>query len=166
LVLQFPNNLSQAAETASRGIEIDLARRLFIGGFAGALSLFTKSSLADQISSTRATTVSPDGVIRMTLENHVNEQTGEEFKLLLNTYPPGVGLPSHHHPSVAHNYVLEGVAESQYSGEDLMTLRAGESYQDKAGRQHLVFRNPDRTAPLKYLIAYTVKKGEPFLIIP
>jgi len=43
---------------------------------------------------------------------------------------------------------------------------AGESYQDKAFTKHLIFRNADQHTSLKYLIAYTVKKDEPFLIIP
>jgi quercetin dioxygenase-like cupin family protein len=163
----FPSNiLSHAAETAARGIERDLTRRLFVGGLVGSLSMFTKTSLADQMSMAKSTTISPDGIIRVTLENYVNEQAGEEFRLVLTTYPPGVGLPVHHHPSVAHNYVLEGVAESQYVGEELKTFRTGESYQDKGGDEHTIFRNPDRNAPLKYLIAYTVKKGQPYLIIP
>jgi hypothetical protein len=42
----------------------------------------------------------------------------------------------------------------------------GESYQCKANVRHLIFRNPDRTAPLKFLIAYTVNAGQPYLIIP
>jgi hypothetical protein len=45
-------------------------------------------------------------------------------------------------------------------------LEAGESYQDKADAQHTIFRNPDAASPLKYLFAYTVKKGQPYLIIP
>jgi quercetin dioxygenase-like cupin family protein len=91
---------------------------------------------------------------------------GEDFRLILTTYPPGVGLPSHHHPSVAHNYVLEGVAESQYEGEELKRFTAGQSYQDKALVPHTISRNADRSSPLKYLIAYTVKKGRPFLLVP
>jgi hypothetical protein len=46
-----------------------------------------------------------------------------------------------------------------------MRFVTGDSYQDKAFTRHLIFRNGDQHAPLKYLIAYTVKKGEPFLII-
>lgn len=161
-----PNTLSHAAEAASKRIELDLMRRLFLGSLIGSLSMLSKSSLADQLSTPRPTTVSPDGIIRTVLENYASEQAGEEFKLVLTTYPPGVGLPIHHHPSVAHNYVLEGVAESQYAGEPLKILRAGESYQDKEGDQHTIFRNPDRNAPLKYLIAYTVRKGQPYLIVP
>jgi hypothetical protein len=47
-----------------------------------------------------------------------------------------------------------------------MEFKAGESHQDKAETRHTIFRNPDRKSPLKYLIAYTVKKGQPFLIVP
>jgi quercetin dioxygenase-like cupin family protein len=159
-------HLSHAAEGAAQRVEVDLARRLLIGGLAGSLSMFTKSALADQISAPSPTTISADGIVRTILQNYVNEPTGEEFKLVLTTYPPGVGLPVHHHPGVAHNYILEGVAESQYSGEQIHTYRAGDSYQDKEGVSHSIFRNPDRTAPLRYLIAYTIKKGQPFLIVP
>jgi hypothetical protein len=47
-----------------------------------------------------------------------------------------------------------------------MRFTTGDSFQDKAVTKHLIFRNGDQRAPLKYWIAYTVKKGEPFLIIP
>jgi len=47
-----------------------------------------------------------------------------------------------------------------------MRFTTGDSYQDKAFTKHLIFRNGDQRAPLKYLITYTVKKGQPFLIIP
>ena len=159
-------SLSHAAEQAAKRIELDLARRLFLGGLAGSLSIFSKSALAEQLSKEKPTTVSPEGIVRTVIENYANDLTGEEFKLVMTTYPPGVGLPSHHHPSVAHNYVLEGVAESQYASEELKFFKAGESYQDKAGVQHEIFRNPDCGAPLKYLIAYTVKKGQLYLIVP
>jgi quercetin dioxygenase-like cupin family protein len=121
--------------------------------------------LQAQIAEPQKTVVTPDGIIRTTLQNY-ESGTGDEFKLVLTTYPPGVGSPLHHHPTVAHNYVLEGVAESQYEGESLMRFTTGDSYQDKAFTKHLIFRNGDQRAPLKYLITYTVKKGQPFLIIP
>ena len=159
-------SLSHAAEQAAKRIELDLTRRLFLGGLAGSLSIFSKSSLAEQLSKEKPTTASPEGIVRTVIENYANDLTGEEFKLVMTSYPPGVGLPSHHHPSVAHNYVFEGVAELQYANEELKLFKAGESYQDKAGAQHEIFRNPDRDAPLKYLIAYTVKKGQPYLIVP
>ncbi len=157
--------ISHAAQMVFPAIERDLMRRLCLAGLAGALFAGTTRPLLAQIATARQPLVTPDGIRRTTLESHANE-AGDEFRLVLTEYPPGVGLPIHHHPSVAHNYVLEGVAESQYDGEGLRRLTAGESYQDKAQSSHLIFRNGDESAPLKYLIAYTVRKGQPFLIVP
>lgn len=158
-------NLSHAAEMAATKIEADIKRRLFLGAMTGAAFTFSAAPLLAQIKTANNTTVSPDGIIRTTLQNHVNAE-GDEFRMVLTTYPAGVGLPVHHHPSVAHNYILEGVAESQYAGEELQRFTAGESYQDKADAQHTIFRNPDPSSPLKYLIVYAVKKGQSYLIIP
>jgi quercetin dioxygenase-like cupin family protein len=157
--------LSHAAQVAAPAIERDLSRRLWLAGLSGAAFALSPTRLVAQPGETRPTVVTPDGISRTTLESH-DSGAGEEFKLVLAIYPPGVGLPAHHHPVVAHNYVLEGVAESQYEGEALQRFGAGQSYQDKALSPHLIFRNGDRTAPLKYLIAYIVKQGQPFLIIP
>ncbi|WP_158271812.1 cupin domain-containing protein [Methylosinus sporium] len=159
------SKLSHAAEMAAPKIEADIKRRLFLGAMASAAFAFSDVPLLARINTADNTAVSPDGVIRTTLQNHINS-AGEEFRMVLTTYPAGVGLPTHHHPSIAHNYILEGVAESQYLGEELQRFTAGESYQDRAETQHTIFRNPDRTSPLKYLIVYMVEKGQPYLIIP
>ena len=89
-----------------------------------------------------------------------------EFNLVLDTFPAGIVIPRHHHPSTGLNYVLEGVAESQYEGEPLRHLAAGDSFEDHAHIPHLMFRNPDPAKPVRILISYTVKRGMPFLIIP
>lgn len=75
-------------------------------------------------------------------------------------------MAAHHHPSFAFNYVLEGAVESQYAGEPLRRFKAGDTFQDKAGEQHVIFRNADSARPLKFLIVYSTKKGQPFLITP
>ena len=152
--------LSHAAETEVPRIEYDITRRLFLCGMAGATAFFLSRPLQAQIAEPEKTIVTPDGIIRTTLQNY-ESGTGDEFKLVLTTYPPGVGLPLHHHPTVAHNYVLEGVAESQYEGESLMRFAIGDSYQDKAFTKHLVFRNGDQRAPLKYLIGLCGKESWP-----
>jgi quercetin dioxygenase-like cupin family protein len=159
------SGLSFAAECAIPKIETDIRRRLLLAGMAGAACAFSSMPLLAQADSPNRTTISPDGIIRETLQSYVNE-AGEDFRLVLTTYPAGIGAPPHHHPSVGHNYVLEGVAESRYFGEELRRFTSGQSYQDKANEQHTIFRNPDRTSALKYLLVYTVKKGQPFLIIP
>jgi quercetin dioxygenase-like cupin family protein len=157
--------VSDAIEAMSPAIEYDITRRLFLAGMAGAMYAFSTKPLIAQITTSNNTSISSDGIIRTTLQSYENAE-GEDFRLVLTTYPPGIGLPSHHHPSVAFNYILEGIAESQYSDEQLQKFTSGDSFQDKANIQHTIFRNPDQSKPLKYLIVYTVKKGEPFLIIP
>ena len=159
------DGISWATKPVVSQVEHDIKRRLFVAGMAGAVSVFAARPLLAQIADPNKTLITPDGITRTTLQNYTND-AGEEFKLVLVTYPPGVGLPVHHHPCVAHNYILEGLAESQYEGETLQRFKAGDSYQDKALAKHLIFRNGNKNAPLRYLISYTVNKGQPFLIIP
>jgi len=156
---------SKAIEVTTHNIECDIKRRLLLAGMVGAVSVFSAKPLFAQLTSSDNTTVSDSGIIRTILQSY-SDGEGNEFRLVMTTYPPGVGLPSHHHPAVGFNYILEGIAESQYLDEPLLTFKAGDSYQDKANAQHLIFRNADRVNPLKYLIAYTTQKGQPFLIIP
>jgi quercetin dioxygenase-like cupin family protein len=157
--------ISHSAQEVVPLIERDLTRRLCLAGLGGSAFALSPTRLLAQPGETRPTVVTPDGISRTTLESYENGR-GEEFKLVLTVYPPGIGLPVHHHPGAGHNYVLEGVAESQYEGEALKRFTAGQSYQDKGLVPHLIFRNGDGEAPLKYLIAYIVKRGQPFLIIP
>ncbi|WP_426992178.1 cupin domain-containing protein [Methylomonas sp. CM2] len=156
---------SKAVEVMTPNIECDIKRRLLLAGMVGAVGAFTATPLFAQITSQGNTTVSSDGIVRTILQSHEDNE-GNEFRLVMTTYPPGVGLPVHHHPSAGFNYILEGIAESQYVDEPILTFRAGDSYQDKANAQHLIFRNADRINPLKYLIAYTTQKGQPFLMVP
>ncbi|WAK01015.1 cupin domain-containing protein [Methylobacter sp. YRD-M1] len=91
------------------------------------------------------------------------EGSDEELRLMLVEYPPGYASPAHIHPVVGLNYILEGTAESQYEGEDLKTLNAGDSYQDPANKKHLVFRNSSNTDRLRFLVAYRIKKDGAFM---
>ena len=103
-----PNEISLAAEEAAKRIESDLTRRLFAGGLVGSASIFATASLAGKLTAESPTAVSANGITRTTLESYVNGETGEEFRLVLATCPPGVGVPPHRHTAVGHNYVLEG----------------------------------------------------------
>src|SRR6202167_4268179 len=97
------SGLSLAAEGAIPKIETDIRRRLLLAGMAGAAYAFSSKPLLAKADSPNRTTTSPEGIIRETLESYVNE-AGEEFRLVLVTFPPGAGSPSHHHPSVRLNY--------------------------------------------------------------
>lgn len=150
--------------SAHEKAEVDLGRRLMIGGTAGAAAalLSTHSLIAGELPAHRSTS-SPEGIIRTLLERSVDAE-GNVFELILDTFPAGIIVPVHHHAVVGLNYVLSGVAESQYEGEPMMTYHAGDSFQDHATVPHIHFRNPDRNAPVKILISHVLKKGQQFFI--
>jgi quercetin dioxygenase-like cupin family protein len=88
--------------------------------------------------------------------------TDEELRLMLIEYPPGAAAAPHRHPVIGLCYVIQGMAESQYEGEGIRTLRAGDSYQDSATQQHLVFRNALATEPLLFTCAAKIGKDQEF----
>jgi len=89
-----------------------------------------------------------------------------ETRLYLITYPPGASAPVHHHPVDGLGYILEGAARSAYGSDAPVTLVAGQSFHDLAVVPHTVFVNANPDKPLKFLVAYTVKKGAPVIEIP
>lgn len=157
--------LSLNAEGTLAAAEQDIRRRLVVGGLAGAAVAFAGRSLLAETLPAGRTTTAPSGFTRTVLESYTNPD-GEVFELILDIFPPGMVVPVHHHPVVAFNYVLEGMAESQYQGQERKRLTAGQSFTDHAVTPHILFRNLDASAPLKVLITHTLKPGQEFLIIP
>lgn len=158
-------NLDLPLESARRGkaLEIDTARRLLIGELAGvALGLVAGQGNAQTLRRGESLS-SPEGLVRTLLESHTDPQ-GNEFRLVLDTFPPGIVIAPHHHPTPGLNYVLKGEAESQYEGEELRRLKTGDSFVDHANRRHLMFRNPDPHAPVLILISYMVGPGQAFFV--
>jgi quercetin dioxygenase-like cupin family protein len=90
----------------------------------------------------------------------VADLPGWETRLFLITYPPGADASGHSHPVVGIGYVLEGTMVSAFDDELEETITAGQSFQDKAS-YHRVSKNGSPTEPMQFVIAYTVKKGEP-----
>jgi len=129
---------------------------------AGALCLAPR--LDGATPPTDRTTTSPEGIIRTVLEATEDDQ-GNVHQLILDTFPAGIDVPVHHHPVVGLNYIISGRAESQYAGEPMRLLNAGDSFVDHANLDHVHFRNPDRRHPLKILIWHVQKKGQPFFIL-
>jgi len=99
---------------------------------------------------------------RQTLERIPLPNTDEELQMMLVTFPPGAESEPHMHPVEGMNYIVEGMAESQYEGHPLERYKAGDSYLDLASVTHKVFRNPSKTHPLKFVIAFKIKKGVAF----
>ena len=88
-----------------------------------------------------------------------------ETRLYLITYPPGADASNHSHPVVGLGFVLEGAMVSAFDRDPEEIVVAGQSFTDRASF-HRVSRNASATEPLKFLIAYTVRKGEPNTVWP
>jgi len=131
-----------------------------------------KAGLAEQARIQRIGSVAPEApvreaVSRTLLEQHdLPEMPGWESRLYLIEYGPGVVAPVHHHPVAGWGYVVSGGFESAFAGENPVVVRAGQSFVERADAPHLLFRNVDPSAPLKFVIAFVARKGEPVLVIP
>ena len=90
----------------------------------------------------------------------VAELPGWETRLFLVEYPPGADGSGHSHPVVGLGYVLEGSVVSAFDDDEPETFVAGQSFKDAASF-HRISRNGSEQEPLRFLIAYTVKIGEP-----
>ena len=95
----------------------------------------------------------------------ISELPGWETRLFLIEYPPGADASGHSHPVVGLGYVLEGSVISAFDDAEPATYTAGQSFMDQASF-HRISRNGSDTEPLRFLIAYTVKTGEPNTVWP
>ena len=91
---------------------------------------------------------------------------GWEKRLYLMEYPQGADGSGHHHPAVGLGYMLRGTILSAFGDEQPIAIREGESFVDAAHQIHTVSRNASKTEPLRFVIAYTVKHGEPVTVLP
>jgi len=91
----------------------------------------------------------------------IPELPGWESRLVLLEYPPGFSAPIHDHPVSATGFVLQGKVISQWQGGVDETYSSGDSFIDHGERTHIRSENANRTEPLKMLMSYVIKAGEP-----
>lgn len=99
-------------------------------------------------------------VTRTLLEQSDIPGTTLEHRLYRISYAPGASAPAHDHPVVGLGYVLIGEFDSQFAGEAVTHVRAGESFIDAANKPHTLFRNPSADTPLVFLVSYAIPKGQ------
>lgn len=105
-------------------------------------------------------------VTRVLLQSSLVEGLpGWETRLFLITYPPGADAGNHSHPVVGIGFVLEGIMVSAFDDGPEEIFVAGQSFTDRASF-HRVSRNGSQAEPLKFVIAYTVREGEPNTVWP
>lgn len=95
----------------------------------------------------------------------VEAMPGWETRLFLITYPPGADASRHSHPVIGIGYVLQGTMVTAFDDDPEEIFTAGQSFQDKASF-HRISRNGSQTEAMKFLIAYTVRTGEPNTTCP
>jgi quercetin dioxygenase-like cupin family protein len=81
-------------------------------------------------------------------------------------YSPGADGSGHHHPVVGLGYLLSGTILSAFAEDEAVAIKEGESFVDAAHLVHTVSRNASQSVPVRFVIAYTVKCGEPVTITP
>lgn len=100
-----------------------------------------------------------DEVTRELLQTSAVEgMPGWETRLYRITYPPGADASHHAHPVPGIGLVLEGTMVSAFDDDPEEIFTAGQSFQDRASH-HRVSRNGSRTEPLRFVIAYTVRRA-------
>jgi hypothetical protein len=62
--------------------------------------------------------------------------------------------------------MLSGTILSAFGNESPIAIPEGESFADAAHQIYTVCRNPSEAEPLRFVIAYTVKQGEPVTALP
>jgi quercetin dioxygenase-like cupin family protein len=85
---------------------------------------------------------------------------GWETRLYMIEYSPGADGSGHHHPVVGVGHVLSGTILSAFADDQIISIKEGQSFVDAAHLVHTVSRNASETAPVRLVIAYTVKNGE------
>jgi quercetin dioxygenase-like cupin family protein len=91
---------------------------------------------------------------------------GWETRLYLIEYAPGANGSGHHHPVVGLGYMLSGTILSAFGNQAVTPIHKGESFVDAAHEIHSVSKNASDTEPLRFVIAYTVRQGQPVTVFP
>ena len=109
----------------------------------------------------------PDHIKRTLLcATPVEALPGWETRLYLIEYGPGADGSGHFHPVAGIGYMLSGTIVSAFGNESATAIHEGESFVDAAHKSHTVSRNASDTEPLRFVIAYTVRQGEPVTVLP
>lgn len=93
---------------------------------------------------------------------------GKSLVAVVVDYPPGAASPPHLHAKSAfiYAYILFGAIESQVNDGPKRIYRAGESFHEPPGAQHVVSRNASDTHPARLLAVFIVDDGDAPLTLP
>jgi quercetin dioxygenase-like cupin family protein len=85
---------------------------------------------------------------------------GKSLTAVVVRFAPGAASPSHHHAGSVFVYVLSGVIRSQVStGGPVKDYKAGETFFEPPGSDHLVSANASATEPASLLAVFVADDG-------
>ncbi|WP_293903711.1 catalase [Phenylobacterium sp.] len=87
---------------------------------------------------------------------------GKTFTAVEVDFAPGSRADPHRHgQAFVYAYVLQGTVRSQLSGQPPQTYRAGQSWFEPPGADHLVTQNLSRSARARLLVVFISNTGDP-----
>src|SRR5262245_42418349 len=85
---------------------------------------------------------------------------GKRLSLLQLDVAPGASAAPHQHEGYLFVYVVSGAVRSQITGDSApVGYKAGESFVEKPGMQHLHFENASATEPARLVISWLADDG-------
>ena len=90
--------------------------------------------------------------VKMIAKEELPNLPGQRLTAVVVTYAPGARSTRHHHDGSVWAYVLSGAVRSQNSATGpVRVYRAGESFFEPPGSEHLVSENASATEPARLL---------------
>ena len=106
----------------------------------------------------------PHAEVKPLLQKDFKELDGKQGVMLLVTFAPGSVDAIHRHNAHAFIYVLEGSIDMQLKGQELVTLKAGETFYESPSDIHVVGKNTSKTEQAKFLVFFVKNKGADVVI--
>lgn len=100
------------------------------------------------------------GTVKPVLSEKLPNVPGKSITAVVVTYPPGGKSAKHHHAGSVFAYVLSGAIRSQTSTDGpARVYKAGESFFEPPGSEHLVSENASTTEPASLLAVFVADDG-------
>lgn len=97
----------------------------------------------------------PGGRATLVFATQLPNVPGKALTAVVVRYAPGEASPAHHHAGSVYAYVLSGAIRSQNSATGpAKVYRAGESFFEPPGSDHLISANASATEPASLLAVF------------
>lgn len=128
--------------------------RILMTAAAGAIGLL----VVDPVS--RAVAQEAGAQVKPVMTEKLPNVPGKSISAVLVSYPPGGKSAKHHHAGSVFVYVLSGAIRSENSATGpAKVYKAGESFFEPAGSEHLISENASGAEPASLLAVFVADDG-------